>query len=99
MPLVAPIVTPQFVRFSSHEVRLVQFAESPPKLNPTYGVMNPSARAGAAVDVRSAAASAPRQKMRIIPPEHGSRVVSGFRRTCSRYEPAKHLAFAIVAFG
>ena len=46
MPWVLPNVTPQFVRFSSQFANAAQLAESPPKLKPIYGVMNPSARAG-----------------------------------------------------
>jgi hypothetical protein len=54
-----PSDTPTFVRFFSHWVRLAQsLPESPPKLNPTNGTMNPSALAGTAVTVRMIAADA-----------------------------------------
>src|SRR6516165_5265306 len=48
MPCVTPSATPTFNRRSSQFCRLRQLDESPPKLNPAYGVMNPWARAGQA---------------------------------------------------
>src|SRR6266849_9478169 len=55
-PFIDPSDTPQFRRFSSQLVRLAQLAESPPKLNPTNGLMKLSARAGATAQATSAAA-------------------------------------------
>jgi hypothetical protein len=43
MPCLDPNETPQFTRFSSQFDSVRQFAESPPKLNPTNGVKKPSA--------------------------------------------------------
>src|SRR5439155_26903810 len=56
MPRVVPIDAPQLRRFSLQLVRLAQLAESPPKLNPTNGLMKPSARAGVTAQAMSAAA-------------------------------------------
>src|SRR3989442_1534951 len=55
-PRVVPIDAPQSRRFSLQLVRLAQLAESPPKLNPTNGLMKPPARAGVTAQAMSAAA-------------------------------------------
>jgi hypothetical protein len=57
MPRTVPNDAPQFSRFSSQELRLAQFDESPPKLKPMNGAMKPSARAGLAIDIGSIAAA------------------------------------------
>src|SRR5205809_7622071 len=53
-PRTVPSETPKLVRLSSQFVRLAQFDESPPKLKPMNGEMNPSARAGVTFPARMA---------------------------------------------
>src|SRR5580765_3116933 len=53
-PRTVPSETPKLVRLSSQFVRLAQFDESPPKLKPMNGEMNPSARAGVGLPTRTA---------------------------------------------
>jgi len=61
VPALAPVPisdAPKFRCFSSQLVSDWQFAESPPKLYPTYGVTNPSALAGAAAAASAATTNA-----------------------------------------
>src|SRR5262245_35459560 len=65
-PPMLPSETPNVVRLSSQFVRLAQFDESPPKLKPMNGAMNPSARAGVATPARTAEVAHAMKKGRML---------------------------------
>jgi hypothetical protein len=66
MPRTVPSATPKVVRLSSQLVRLAQFDESPPKLKPMKGEMNPSARAGVTFASRMAEVAQAMMSTRIL---------------------------------